>query len=74
MAAIKALHRAHTVPGCLVMVASPTERQSGEFLRKAEVLLACMGVRPRGDGKNPLSLLLPKGSRIVGLPGMDGDR
>ena len=31
VAAIKALHRAHTNPGCLVMVASPTERQSGEF-------------------------------------------
>jgi hypothetical protein len=72
VAAIKALHRGHTNPGCLVMVASPTERQSGESLRKAEVLLARMGVRPRGDGKNPLSLLLPNGSRIVGLPGTEG--
>ncbi len=72
VAAIRALHRAHTAPGCLVMVASPTERQSGEFLRKAEVLVARMGVRPRGDGKNPLSLLLPNGSRIVGLPGTEG--
>lgn len=72
VAGIKALHRAHTMPGSLVMVASPTERQSGEFLRKAEVLLASTGVRPRGDGKNPLSLLLPNGSRIVGLPGTEG--
>ncbi len=72
VAAIKALHRADTAPGCLVMVASPTERQSGEFLRKAEGLLAGMGIRPRGDGKNPLSLLLPNGSRIVGLPGTEG--
>jgi hypothetical protein len=47
VAGIKALHRAHTKPGVLVMVASPTERQSGEFLRKAEVLLARSGVRPR---------------------------
>jgi hypothetical protein len=72
VAGIKALHRAHTRPGVLVIVASPTERQSGEFLRKAEVLLASTGVRPRGDGKNPLSLLLPNGSRIVGLPGTEG--
>lgn len=54
------------------MVASPTERQSGEFLSKAEALLARTGVRPRGDGKNPLSLLLQNGSRIVGLPGTEG--
>ena len=41
-------------------------------MRKAEVLAARMGVRPRGDGKNALSLLLPNGSRIVGLPGTEG--
>jgi hypothetical protein len=28
--------------------------------------------RLRGDGDNKISLLLPNGSRIVGLPGMDG--
>lgn len=72
VAGIKALHRAQTAAGSLVMVASPTERQSGEFLRKVEVLLARTGERPRGDGKNPLSLLLPNGSRIVGLPGTEG--
>jgi hypothetical protein len=72
VASIKALHRASTKPGSLVMVASPTERQSGEFLSKAEALLARTGVRPRGDGKNPLSLLLQNGSRIVGLPGTEG--
>jgi hypothetical protein len=72
VAGIKALHRALMTPESLVMVASPTERQSGEFLRKSEVLLARTGVRPRGDGKNPLSLLLPNGSRIVGLPGTEG--
>jgi hypothetical protein len=31
VAGIMALHRAHTKPGVLVVVASPTERQSGEF-------------------------------------------
>jgi len=72
IAGIKALHRAHTKPGSLVVVASPTERQSAEFLSKAAVLLARMGVQPRGDGRNAISLLLPNGSRIVGLPGTEG--
>jgi hypothetical protein len=71
VAAIAALHRATLQPGSLVLVASPTERQSGEFLRKAAELTARMGVCPRGDGKNALSLLLPNGSRIVGLPGTE---
>ena len=31
--AAKAVHRAYTRPGCLVLVASPGERQSAEFLR-----------------------------------------
>ena len=28
-------------------------------------------ITPRGDGDNETSLLLPNGSRIVGLPGME---
>jgi hypothetical protein len=72
VAAIKALHVAYTKPGALVLVASPGERQSGEFLRKTEELVRRMGVRTRGDGKNSCSLLLPNGSRIIGLPGTEG--
>ena len=55
-----------------MIVASPTERQSAEFLRKASELIARLGIRPRGDGKNSASLLLPNGSRIIGLPGKEG--
>jgi hypothetical protein len=72
VAAIKAVHRAFTHPGSLVVVASPSERQSGEFVRKAAEMLAKLGIRPRGDGHNSISLLLPNKSRIVGLPGVDG--
>lgn len=71
VAAIAALHRAIFQPGSFVVVASPTERQSGEFLMKASALISRMDIRPRGDGKNPLSLMLPNGSRIVGLPGTE---
>jgi hypothetical protein len=69
--AAKAVHRAYTRPDSLVLVASPGERQSAEFLRKASVLVRRLDIRPRGDGDNAVSLLLPNGSRIVGLPGTE---
>jgi hypothetical protein len=68
--AVKALYRAVVRPGCLVVVASPSKRQSAEWMRKAKRMAARMGVKPRGDGDNAVSLLLPNGSRIVGLPGV----
>ena len=69
IAAAKAVHRAYTQPGSEILVASPSERQSAEFLRKASRMVSKLGIRPRGDGDNAVSLLLPNGSRIVGLPG-----
>jgi hypothetical protein len=69
VAAAKAVHRAYTRPGALVLVASPSQRQSAEFLRKASDLLLRLDIRPRGDGDNAFSLLLPNGARIVALPG-----
>jgi hypothetical protein len=71
VAAIKALHTAHSKPESLVLVASPGERQSAEFLKKTEQLLLRLHIKPRGDGKNSCSLLLPNGSRIIGLPGTE---
>jgi hypothetical protein len=65
------VHRAYTRPGCSVLVASPCERQSAEFLRKAAGLVGKLGLKVRGDGDNKISLMLPNGSRIVGLPGTD---
>jgi hypothetical protein len=70
--AVKAVHRAWTLAGSLTLVASPSERQSGEFLRKAAEFLGRLGVKRRGDGDNCSSLALPNGSRIVGLPGVEG--
>jgi hypothetical protein len=69
--AAKALHRVVTRPGSLVLVASPSKRQSAEWMRKARRMAAQMGITPRGDGDNAVSLLLPNGSRIVGLPRME---
>jgi hypothetical protein len=64
----KALHRIVTVPGSLVLVASPSKRQSAEWMRKAKGMVMRMGATPKGDGDNAVSLQLPNGSRIVGLP------
>ena len=72
VAAAKAVHRAYARAKCLVLVASPTERQSAEFLRKASEFVQRLGIAPRGDGDNAISLLLPNDSRIVGLPGTEG--
>jgi hypothetical protein len=69
--AIKALHHACSVSKSLVIVSTPSERQSGEFIRKTAELIRQLNIRPRGDGKNAASLLLPNGSRIIGLPGIE---
>ena len=55
------------------MVASPTDRQSAEFLKKARDFVKVLGLRVRGDGHNRTSLQLPNGSRIVGLPGKESN-
>jgi hypothetical protein len=69
--AAKAVHRGWTVEGSLTLVVSPSARQTGEFLRKAAGFVAKLGLAPRGDGDNEMSLLMPNGSRIVGVPGQE---
>ena len=72
VAAAKAVHRAFTRPKCLVIVASPSHRQSAEFVRKAAGMVQMLGITPHGDGANDISIELPNESRIVGLPGVEG--
>ena len=69
--AAEAVHWAFTRPGYLVLVLSPCERQSAEFLRKTAALVRKPDIQPRGDGGNAISLLFPNGSRIVELPGTE---
>ena len=71
LTAAQAVFTAWHEPESLILVMSPTARQSSELVRKAAVFLSRLGVRPRGDGGNKISLLLPNGSRIVGLPGTE---
>jgi hypothetical protein len=73
LGAAMAVHRAFTRKGCTVLVASPSGRQSGELLLKAEDMLEMLGIPAKGDGNNERSLELPNGSRIVGLPEKPGN-
>ena len=69
--AAKAVYQAQHEAGSLTLVVSPSERQSGEFLRKAAGFVRRLGLRVKGDGDNDLSLIFPNQSRIVGLPGSE---
>jgi hypothetical protein len=71
LTAAKAVHHAYTQPESLTLVVSPSARQSGEFVRKAAGFARRLGIRPKGDGDNELSLEFPNGARIVGLPGSE---
>jgi hypothetical protein len=72
LAAAKAVHRAYTREKSLVLVASPSDRQSTELLKKARGMVRQLGIRACGDGGADASLLFPNGSRIVALPGAEG--
>lgn len=72
VSSILALHQAYFVPKSLILIVSPTLRQSGELIRKIVNYLPLLGIRKKSDGVNTLSIELPNGSRIVGLPGRDG--
>ncbi len=69
--ALRAVHLAYTRPDSLIVITAPSERQSGEFVRKAECFVQRLGIRPRGDGVNRISILLPNRSRIVAVPNRD---
>lgn len=71
MTAAKAVHEAWSQPRSLTLVVSPTARQSGEFVRKAAGFAQRLGIRPKGDGDNEISLRFPNDARIVGLPGTE---
>lgn len=68
MAAAMAVWRALCQDGCLVLMASPSRKQSGEFVRKVEGFLRRLEIPVRRYNQMGDSVLLPNGSRIVGLP------
>jgi hypothetical protein len=68
VAAVKALHRVIHKQGALVILISPSLRQSSELFRKVSDLYDSLPSRPRLVEDNRLSMALRGGSRIVSLP------
>ncbi|MBI4902636.1 MAG: hypothetical protein HY820_03310 [Acidobacteria bacterium] len=71
--AAMAVYHAVRQPDALILIASPSARQSGLLLHKCAFFLARLGSSRRGDGLNRASLLLPNRARIVALPN-NGDK
>lgn len=69
---LKALWTALYNPGRLVLIISPTARQSDEMLLSVSSLYRAMGEQPRAKKDNTSELWLGNGSRIVSLPGSEG--
>jgi hypothetical protein len=69
--AARAVHEAWSRPESLTLVASRSERQSGELVRKARRFAAMIEGKVRGDGQNRCSILFRNGSRIVGVPSLE---
>lgn len=67
--AAKAVQHAYCAPERMVVVVSPAERQSREFMRRVRAHVRKLGLPLESDGDNKISLVFPNGSRIVGLPG-----
>jgi len=70
-AGILALHRALFHPGTLVLLLSPSLRQSGELFRKVNEHIRNLKVPPKKLEDNSLSCKFSNGSRIVSLPGTE---
>ena len=69
--ALLALHTAIYRPKSLVLLLSPSLRQSGELFRKVTEFYRAMAEPPPSDAESALRLELGNGSRIVSLPGKE---
>lgn len=69
--ALLAVHQAVYVPGSLVLVLSPSLRQSQELFRKAITAYAATGAMVPSTAETKLTLELENGSRLIALPGKE---
>jgi len=70
-AALLALHVATYQPGSLILMVSPSLRQSGELFRKFRDFFEQLPNRPKLREDNKLSVTLENGTRVVSLPGSE---
>jgi hypothetical protein len=69
VAALIAISTAITTPGALVVLASPSQRQSAELFRSMMVLFRRLPDAPEIRNESVLRLELVNGSRVCALPG-----
>lgn len=69
--ATKAVHVSVYEPGALVLLLSPSLRQSQELFRKVTAVYRSLGRPVPSESENALSLVLENGSRVVSLPGTE---
>jgi len=69
--AVTAIHDALYTPDSLVLLLSPSLRQSGELFKKVMRLYNAAGRSLPGDAATALQLTLPNGSRVIALPGKE---
>lgn len=70
--AAKALHEAVYTPRAMILMISPSLRQSGELFRKVQDHLRMMEIAPALLEETKLFLTLSNRSRIVSLPSKEG--
>jgi hypothetical protein len=73
VAAIMALHRLLFFPSSLILLVSPSQQQSSELFRKTMDFLKLLPIKPKMVEENKLSMQVKNGSRIVSLPGDEGN-
>jgi hypothetical protein len=71
IAAVLAVHTALYAPGALVLLLSPSLRQSGELFRKCLDVYGAVSRLVPAEAESALRLELENGSRIVSLPGKE---
>jgi hypothetical protein len=67
-----ALHTALYEPRSLVLILSPSQRQSGELFKKLAAMYGDLGRPVLAESETALTLTLGNGSRVCALPGRDG--
>lgn len=70
--AYRAVHAAVYEPNSLVLLISPSQRQSDELLRRCRTVYRDLGRPLKSVAESVTELALENGSRIVSLPGTEG--
>ena len=72
VAAALALHEVLYTPGALVLMVSPSLRQSQELFRKALMMYRTLGQTVPAEAESALRIELANGSRVISLPAGEG--